>query len=108
MQPRKVLAVVEPSPLVHADHGDASMLGTNKVKGFASPIPAVDANDYSMSAAWPAVGTTDRSYNDFAKSHTAPVNKVHDAIMSYFAKQFIPMDRGELSQLKCEDLDIIL
>ena len=33
---------------------------------------------------------------------------MHDTIMRYFAKQFIPMDRDELMALKLEDLEIIM
>ena len=106
LQPRKAVPVLAPLPFVHANTSDISVVA-HKVAAALSDDHALDY----MGSSWPAVGMTDNPRVELLHAvipMPVPENKVHDVIMRYFAKQFIPMNRDELSTLKMEDLETIM
>ena len=110
MQPRKVaVPILAPLPFVSATAADISVLTTHmKIDALASSVSSKCSPERDLYSSWPAVGATDRPRLDAPKPKPIQENKVHDTIMRYFAKQFIPMDRDELMALKLEDLEIIM
>lgn len=110
LQPRKVaVPILAPLPFVSATAADISVLTTHmKIDALASSVPSKCSPKHDLYSSWPTVGATERPRIDAPKPKPVQENKVHDIIMRYFAKQFIPMDSDELMALKLEDLEIIM
>ncbi len=109
LQPRKVVPVVAPLPFVHANTPDISMLAANmKIDAVSAAISPAHSHEQDLYNSWPAVGVAEMPRVVSSRPNPVPENKVHDVILRYFAKQFIPMDRDELLALKMEDLETIL
>ncbi|DBB07128.1 TPA: hypothetical protein ACH3X1_011700 [Trebouxia sp. C0004] len=108
--PRKVaVPILAPHPFVSATAADISVLAPDmKIDALASSVASKCSPKRDLYSSWPTVGATDKLRVDAPNPNPVQENKVHDTIMRHFAKQFIPMDRDELSGLKLEDLEIIM
>ena len=111
LQPRKVaVPIASPHPFVPADTSGLIFKTANMKLTSVLPAdsPAFGNGDGFHNNSWPAVGVTEESPAALLKLKLVPESKVHDAILRYFAKQFILMGRDELQLLQLADLDIIL
>ncbi|KAL3160395.1 hypothetical protein ABBQ32_010720 [Trebouxia sp. C0010 RCD-2024] len=110
-QPRKVaVPIASPHEYVPAD---TTGIGFLAAKLKVDSIPSAGSTDFGRdglySKSWPAVGATnERSCPASPKQKPVPKSKVHDAILRYFAKQFIPMGKDDLKVLQLADLETIL
>lgn len=110
-QPRKVaVPIASPHEYVPADTAGLSFMAANlKI----DPILSAGSSDFGRrdglySNSWPAVGVDERTRPASPKQSPVPESKVHDAILRYFAKHFVPMGRDELKLLQLADLETIL
>lgn len=110
VQSRKVaVPIASPHEYVPAGTTGISFLAA-KLK--IDSIPSAGSSDFGTdgfySKAWPAVGACEISRPASSKPKPVPDSKVHDAILRYFAKQFIPMGKDDLKMLQLADLETIL
>ena len=111
LQPRKVaVPIASPHEYVPADTAGISFLAANMK---IDPIPSAGSPDSGRgdglySNSWPAVGADEGARPASPKQNPVPASKVHDTILRYFAKQFVPMGRDELKWLQLADLEMIL
>lgn len=111
LQPRKVaVPIASPHRFVPADTTEITFLAANmKIDPILSASsPDSGRGDGLYGNFWPAIGVHENLRAAAPKQHSAPESKVHDAILRYFAKQFIPMGRDELQSLQLADLETIL
>lgn len=92
---------------MHANTSDINVLAALKIDAVSAAISPNFGTQYSTDSLWPAVGAAERQHVETHVSKPVPENKVHNTIMRYFARQFVPMNRDELNALKMEDLEII-
>ena len=110
-QPSKVdVPIASPHEYVPADTIGISFLASNRK---ADPILSADSLDFGKgdglySNSWPAVGAGEQPRPASPKLNPVPTSKVHDTILRYFAKQFVPMGGDELRCLQLADLETIL
>ena len=110
LQPRKVaVPIASPHHFVPADASEISFLAANvKIGPILSASSPDIGRDGLFSNSWPAIGVDQNKRAEAPKHNPAPESEVHDAILRYFAKQFIPMGRDELQLLQLADLETIL
>ena len=112
LQPHKVaVPIASPREYVPADTANISFFAA-KMK--ADPILSAGSTDSSRednlySKPWPAVEADEGACPASPKQNPVPASMVHDTILRYFAKQFVPMGRrNELKWLQLADLETIL
>ena len=111
LQPRKVaVPIASPHEYVPAGTASISFLAANRK---IDPIPSAGSPDSGRanglySNKWPAVGAGGGTRPASPKQTPVPTSKVHDAILRYFAKQFVSMGKDELKWLQLADLETIL
>ena len=111
VQPRKVaVPIASPHEYVPSDTTGIGFLAAKlKIDSIPSAGPTDFGRDGFYSKSWPAVGAANESLCPASpKPKAVPESKVHDAILRYFARQFIPMGNDDLKMLQLADLDTIL
>ena len=104
------MPIASPHEYVPADTANISFLAANmKIDPVLSAGFAFSGRgDGLYSQSWPAVGADEGTRPASPKQVPGPASKVHDIILRYFAKQFVPMGRDELKWLQLADLETIL